>query len=783
MFEKTLDEGLPETVSQNRVPIPVAADPDGQRGSKSLDSPQMLARHIQLMGHYNTELARQFDNRMMQAKCFDYYDNEQWSEEEKQELQSRGQKPMVYNVIATTIDWITGTQKRSRTDFKVLPRKKEGGRAAELKGDTLKYLSDTNGLEFHRSRAFEEAVKGGIGWLEDQWQGDGGKEPVYSRFESWRNMLWDTASTEMDLSDARYVFRSKWVDLDIAISWFPDRQAQLEASASTNLDIVGAAGQGFGDGPMDSAEDEITNVATAGGNNEFAYHRRRVRLIEAWYKIPKPRAKWIRGGQFHGERYDPTSRGQYEELHGETGVVVVERTDMEMRCAIMTPEHMIYESASPYRHGRFPFTPIWCYRRNSNGLPYGVIRRVLDLQDDVNMRAAKARHILATSKTFMEEGAVEDLDDFHDEINQPDAVIVYKTGKKIEYNADREMAVGHVELMNRSIEMIQSVGGVTDENRGVQTNAKSGIAIARRQEQGALATAGIFDNLLLASRAQGEKQLSLVEQFFTEEKTFRITNARGVPVFVTINGRGDDGGALTTDDITRSKADFIISEDEWSATVREAKTQKLLDMLQIIAPAAPEAMMVMIDLIVEGMDITNRDEIVRRLRQLTGMRDPDQTEPTPEEMALEQKKSDAEKRQVRMQEAEIADKEASAAQKKAAAGNLDATREKMKAALATDNVGTLKAALEAALIMLQAPGAAPVADTVAREAGFIGATEKHDAQQVDAKAADLEQLAAEGAVMQEAAAAAPPDAGGEEGPPPPATTPPAAPAAPTQPPM
>ena len=83
-----------------------------------------------------------------------------------------------------------------------------------------------------------------------------------------------------------------------------------------------------------------------------------------------------------------------------------------------------------------------------------------------------------------------------------------------------------------------------------------------------------------------------------------------------------------------------------------------------------------------------------------------------------------------MQEAEIADKEASAAQKKAAAGNpRRVTREKMKAALATDNVGTLKGSARGRPDHAAGPGAAPVADnTVAREAGFIGATEKHDAQ-------------------------------------------------------
>lgn len=733
---------LPETVSERRAPAVVAARQ--KRSGAHLDTPAMVAAHARLMGHYSTELARQYDNRLMQARCFDYYDNEQWTAEKAQELRDRGQDPLVFNIIATTIDWITGSQKRARVDGKVLPRKKDGARAAELKSDLLKYLSDVNTLEFHRSRAFGETTIGGVGWLEDQWQDDGGTEPVYSRFESWRNMLWDSSSTEMDLSDARYVFRSKWVDLDVAQAWFPDRKAQLALSASSALDFDS---QGLmGDGPMDSAEDEFSSVSN---HDTFDHSRQRVRLIEAWYRVPAtvPRVK---GGQFSGEIYDPASRGQYEEIHGETGdVVVAGRVDMQMRCAIMTEGFMIYESVSPYRHGRYPFTPIWCYRRNKNNLPYGVVRRLLDLQDDVNIRAAKARYIMSTSKTFMEAGAVDDLDEFEEEINRPDSIIVYNQGKKIDYNVDRDLSAGHIDLMLQSIQMIQSVGGVTDENRGVQTNAKSGIAIARRQEQGALATAGIFDNMLLALRSQGDKQLSLVEQFYSEEKSFRITNKRGAPSWTAINGADPaTGEMLPQDDITRSKADYVMSEQEWSASVREAKTQKMLELLSLVAPNAPEIAMVMLDLVVEEMDVANREEFVKRIRAMTGQRDPDQPEPTPEQAAMEAKKAEAEDRMVRMQEAEIADKEAGAAQKRAAADTASATAKNVLASMAGTNVATQRAALEAALMMISTPAVVPVADVVARESGFVSRGEDEDNAQVDAKASELEQLAAEGAALQ-----------------------------------
>ncbi len=131
----------------------------------------------------------------------------------------------------------------------------------------------------------------------------------------------------------------------------------------------------------------------------------------------------------------------------------------------------------------------------------------------------------------------------------------------------------------------------------------------------------------MAKQISGEKRLSLIEQFFSEEKQFRITNKRGTPTYVTVNS------GLPDDDITASKADFVITEDEWHATIRQAQTEQLVAILKEIGPVAPQAVLAVLDLVVEGMDIANRDEIVRRIREVSGQRDPDAVEPAPRRRA------------------------------------------------------------------------------------------------------------------------------------------------------
>jgi hypothetical protein len=338
---------------------------------------------------------------------------------------------------------------------------------------------------------------------------------------------------------------------------------------------------------------------------------------------------------------------------------------------------------------------------------------MVDAQRDINKRFSKAQYILNSQKVIMDEGAVDDLDEFEEEIARPDSIIVKKPGKQLTIDVDRELSDAHLNLMQLSTGMIQSLSGVTDESLGRTTNASSGKAIVARQEQGALATAPIFDNLRMARQYHGEKVLSLIEQFYTEEKQFRITNQRGTPDYVNIN----DG--LPENDITRTKADFVIDEVDWNATIRQAQTQELMELLSQLAPAAPQLVMVMLDILVEGMDVPSREELVKRIRQITGAQDPDAdpANPTPEMIAQEQAKAAAAAMEQRAAEANILTMEGKAAEAQARAQKAKADAEKVRAGTPSDKLQTQKSALELALMMLSALPAVDTADALLQQAG------------------------------------------------------------------
>lgn len=694
--------------------------------SDPLDDVDHQLLHGKLLGYYQRELDRQNDNRIQMAIDEDYYDNDQWSQADAEELKERGQAAICYNVITQSINWVIGSEKRGRSDFKVLPRGKEDAKPAQKKTQLMKYLSDVNRTPFNRSRSFEDAVKVGLGWIESGVTERDNGEPIYNRYESWRNMLYDSASTEFDLSDARYVIRVKWVDLDVAIAMFPGRARLLERSASTSERY--GTDPANGDEIMDYAEDEMDSLGR--GMSDHSVERRRVRMIEVWYRKPE-RVNKIVAGQRQGEEFDPQDQNHQALVAGGESIVA-ERMMMSMNICIMTTSGMCYNGRSPYKHNKFPFIPVWGYRRGRDNLPYGMIRSMRDIQDDVNKRASKALFILSTNKTIMDEGAVPDVAAFMDEVSRPDGVIIKRKGHELVINADRELAPAHLSIMSQSINMIQSVSGVTDEQMGKTTNAKSGVAIQARQDQGSKSTSKLFDNLRYAFQCDGEITLSLCEQYFTEQKQFRITNQRGTPEFVDVN----DG--LPENDITRTQADFIISDSEWRASLRQAQAQQLAEMMPNLPP---EVQLVLLDLLIEELDLPNGEEMVKRIRQITGMRDPDATEPTEEEIAAEQAQAAAQKQAQELAAAQLRNLNAKSIKDETAA-------QKTMVDTVLTSMQSQQTAVEAAQISMLNPAILPVADALLHEAGFVSKSEE-EAQEAQAAAQQQQQAQQQQAEQQQ----------------------------------
>lgn len=607
-----------------------------------LDAPEAIARLQKLEDWWFQARQALAMARYEMSLDRDFYDGLQWSEEDRQILEARGQVATVFNRIKASLDWIIGSEKRTRVDHKVLPRTDDDVNGADIKTKLLKYLGDVNKSSFSRSLAFADSTISGVGWLEDAIRSDPTEEALYSRYEDWRNIWWDHLAVQRDMSDARYVFRSKWTDVDIATAMFPDRATSIKAAAHS-LSIYDASdedefywlsGQTTTDGRQigyQSSFDDAFNVDN---------RRDRVRLIECWYRMPA-NVKVMRGfPRTEGQIFKPGDEFHQELVQG-GHVSLYDCLKMVVKCAMFLGSTttssgcLLQDIDSPYVHNRFPFTPIWCYRRGRDRMPYGVVRNLRDPQEDLNKRRSKALFILSSNGMIADEDAFEDWDDAIEELARPDRILKKKKGAEVELLNETTLVEEHIMLARDDAEYIQSVSGVTDENLGRQTNAVSGKAITARQNQGTLTTAEIFDNYRYSVQIQGEIDLALVEQFYDEEKIIRLTGPRGQAEFFAINQMVTDeyGQPQLMNDITATKADFLVSDQDFRESVRIAMFEAMMDLCGQL-PA--EITLQVLDMVVDLSDLPGKEELVKRIRSINGQQDPDEPEDSPEAMARQE---------------------------------------------------------------------------------------------------------------------------------------------------
>lgn len=622
---------------RNEPPAPVEHRLDGPEGIAEL-------RKVEDWWHESGEALAECFAEM--ATDHDYYDHLQLTEEEKAELISRGQAPLVYNKSSMAVDWLTGTERRTRIDYSVKPKNKEAEETAQVKMKLLKYQSDTNYIGWNRSRAFKDAAIGGVGWTETGIRGDSDQELILHAYVPWQFMRWDPFHRALDLEDCRYLHRKKWLDLDFAIAMAQDREAQIRGAARAHL---------FGDEEWaseqldlpqvfrryDSRGSEVVAKRWSGGTPfNGTQNRLRVPVTETWYRQPK-RIKRFYGIDARGIEYDENNNDMKEAVSNGYASLS-DAVSQDMKVAIWVPGALLWMGDSPYRHKQFPFTPIWAKRRSRDGAPYGAMRGIRDAQDDVNKRFSKSQWLLSTNQLHFETGAIDPdrKNEVQRNLAKPNGMVEFNSGAlsqgKVKIERNIELADAQVKMMEVSTAHIHDGSGVNREQLGRDTNAVSGRAIQAKQNEGSVTSAELFDNQRLSVMQEGKKLNSLNQQYMTLPQQILIAgdDARKGHEWLDLNTPElqEDGSWRIRNDITKDDAVFVVDQVDFRESVRQAAAEQFAEMLKVMPP---EIQMMLLDIYLEMTDVPNRDEAVRRIRGVTGQTGPGEEANDP--VALERK--------------------------------------------------------------------------------------------------------------------------------------------------
>jgi hypothetical protein len=693
------------TVTDNGMPSTFGSEVDG--GYRELKT--SAERHEQRMEWFYSEASRQAANRRLMARDEAIYDNQQWDREDAQVLEERGQKPIVYNEVAPTIDWLIGTERRSRVDFYVVSEDDGDGPAEEAIAKTklLKWLEDTNKGGFERSEAAEDAFKAGLGILElglrhNKQSGP----PVFIGHVPWREFLHDSRAKK-DQSDARHNFRIKEVDLDVAIAMFPQHEALLKRSATAGdsvgqfrgmhnmrgvlggLDAFSPDAESMGYGEYDGTVSTPVDLFNA---------RERVCIIECWSREP------VRQPSNAAGLGDPVT--------------------FKVRVSLMVEEATLLEVWSPFKHDRFPFILHWAYRSKATGMPYSPIRRLVGPQQGLNRRMARSLFEASFNQMELEEAAISEkmnLEELHAEANDPNGVLIFAngalSGQKVRQRQNPGAAREQILLAEADRAQLRAMSGVNEENRGLHSAATSRVAMDAKAERGSVQTAALFDELLLARQQEGELALSLCEQFVRAPMTIGVAGDTAAqyervkinePSHYELDEATGEVRPVYLNDITARRAHFIVGEQAWKQSYAEAAFASLMEVLTQLATAAPQVVVALLDVVFDmHPNLPKKKAVLARIRSVNGQTDPD-GKMSPEQAQAQQQKAAMAQAQFELQMAQLR-ADVQVAQAKGEALSTEAMLKRVTA---------LYEAAQTAQVLALAPGVAPIADQVLASSGF-----------------------------------------------------------------
>jgi hypothetical protein len=180
---------------------------------------------------------------------------------------------------------------------------------------------------------------------------------------------------------------------------------------------------------------------------------------------------------------------------------------------------------------------------------YGIFREVRATQHAINQAILKIQLMVNTQKAFVEENAIDNIENFTDQFNRVNAVIKVKdlSGIKIE-NLTREV-LDQYTIIDKALDRVQRLLSINDSFLGMAYASDSGAKVKLQQNASVVALRYATSKMEQFYRLLGWDILNLIQQYFTAHDVVRIADTFEGQRWVEINkplmlptGRVDEYG-------------------------------------------------------------------------------------------------------------------------------------------------------------------------------------------------------------------------------------------------
>lgn len=536
---------------------------------------------------------------------YEFVCNDQWTPGDRALLKDEEKPCLTMNHILPVINLLAGMERQNRADIKVFPRKGGTRIIADAFTSLAKHSVDLCHGEIEQSIQFTDGIISGKGWIstdisykKDRKNGDF----VVQRTSPF-DMYEDPNANRYDLNEsAKYIIRCFWGDKEqIKLLWGKHAK-EIEA---------------YPGNPQDEDMTDLTGkIVKKSEKEDRDPSQLRYRLKEIWWKSYKRQLFFVDGTTLS---FTPVHDSQKEIMKM---IIEKERRLAEsesrrpkysfaehvievLHLTTMLGDIILEDIEDPYNGmTMFPiqrFCPYWF-----DGVIFGVVEGLKDPQREINKRTSQMLHILnSTANTgyFVKESEQGTIDLLEEEGSKPGVVVTYAQTKpdKIEPN---RMPEGHFILKQDEEANIKKLSGLNPDIMGMgDKRTDSGIAILRRQRQGATISEPLYDNFRLSQRIFGETLIEMI----------RHSNVYSPAEVAHI--MQEEKQEINIEELYKAMKSFAVGHYGYKVEQKPNLPTIRMANLEVLMNMANAGLPIPIDVIIENSDIPNKEEIVQRIRE------------------------------------------------------------------------------------------------------------------------------------------------------------------------
>ncbi len=584
-------------------------------------------------------------------ECVDFVEGRQWDAASLARM--AGRPALTVNKTNRLVRLMMGYFANNRTDITYMPGHDGTGQddTAEAITKLGKQLATANMMQFRDLEVFMDGVITGRGFFdqrmcfEDNDFGDG----KYRAIDPFALTI-DPDCNSYDLNEsAGFLCESRMASLDeIEVFYGKDARQHVEPfaygatpvgqfmpSMTTNGELTTPI-RNFGMTEDNQSEwwDNIYNRLGA----FYDPLRKSLRIMDFQHKVLTTAKVFI--DLETGQRKeipqdwskDRINRVLYWCQQNNAPIIVDTRPIRKMRWTTIIADMMVYDDWSPYPTytitGYFPY-----FRR---GVTRGMVEDLIDPNKEVNKR--RSSRIDAVTRMP------------HSGWQHHESSLSAKEKNKLkhhggeagyimEWKGDPSMRPTKIEasatptalsdLEREASDDLLEVSGINESALGQVDIGQSGKAIEARQRQSVIAVQLYMTNWSRSKTLFGVKQLEIVQDHYTEARTFRILGENGKPEQVAIN-QAVAGNIINN--VSLGNYDVDVAERPLSATMEAAQFDETMELIGKFGPLGQVMMQQRPDLIIDQSSIPRKQEWIQAIAQAVasmGQQSPQPGAPSP----------------------------------------------------------------------------------------------------------------------------------------------------------